>query len=165
MVDHAVGELRESVWALRSFPLKGQTFPEAIESLATHLGAGHPTRIAVRIEGDSLAVSDFVAGNLLLVIQEAIHNALQHGQPSSIEIAVAFDAASDVIDVTVRDDGSGFVPGTEAGPLQGHFGLQGMRERIEKLGGSIEIESDRDRGTTIRARVGNRPYDRDLDTE
>ena len=165
MVDHAVGELRESVWALRSFPLKGQTLPEAVRSLAAHLEEGCETRITVAMNGPETAVSDFVAGNLLLVIQEAAHNALQHAEPATIEVVLSFDPAADAIDVTVRDDGKGFTPGTQLGPLQGHFGMQGMRERVERLGGTLRIESVPGRGTTIHARVRTLPYDQEIEGE
>ena len=165
MVDHAVGELRESVWALRSFPLKGQSLPEAVRSLAAHLEEGCETRIDVAMTGSETAVSDFVAGNLLLVVQEAVHNALQHAQPATIEVVLSFDPASAAINVTVRDDGTGFTPGTQAGPLQGHFGMQGMRERVERLGGTLRVESAPGRGTVIHARVKNLPYDRQIEAE
>jgi signal transduction histidine kinase len=159
MVDHAIGELRESVWALRSFPLKGQTLPAAIESVAAQLGEGHAVHIAVCSTGAIGPVPDFVAGNLLLVVQEAIHNALQHAAPTTIDVLVTHDAAADAIEITIRDDGRGFVPGTQVGPREGHFGLQGMRERVERLGGILTLESEAGAGTTIRARVG------DLSTE
>ena len=162
MVDHAVGELRESVWALRSFPLKGQSLPEAVRSLAAHLEEGCETRINVAMTGPETTVSDFVAGNLLLVIQEAVHNALQHAQPATIEVTLSFDPAVDSIDVSVQDDGRGFAPGTQAGPLQGHFGMQGMRERVERLGGTLRVESGPGQGTTIHARVRALPYDQEI---
>jgi len=165
MVDHAVGELRESVWAMRNFPLKGQTLPEAIQSLIAHLAQGHTTRMTARTTGPETAVSDFVAGNLLLVVQEAVHNALQHAEPAAIEVVLSFDPPADAIDVTVRDDGKGFTPGTQAGPIQGHFGMQGMRERVERLGGTLRVESAPGRGTVIHARVKNLPYDREIEVE
>ena len=45
---------------------------------------------------------------------------------------------------------------------QGHFGIEGMRERVERLGGSLEIESTPSGGTTVRANVNRRVYDQDL---
>ena len=93
-----------------------------------------------------------MAGNLLLVVQEAIHNAIRHARPTRIDVTATF-AGSGAVTVTVRDDGRGFLPGTEAGPAQGHFGLQGMRERLERLGGTIAIESGPGAGTTITAHV------------
>jgi signal transduction histidine kinase len=165
MVDHAVGELRESVWAMRSFPLKGQTLPEAIQSLIAHLAQGHTTKMTAQTTGPETAVSDFVAGNLLLVVQEAVHNALQHATATAIEVVLSFDPPADAIDVTVRDNGKGFTPGTQAGPLQGHFGMQGMRERVERLGGTLRVESAPGRGTAIHARVKNLPYDLEIEVE
>ena len=53
----------------------------------------------------------------------------------------------------VADDGRGFEMGTQAGPRQGHFGLAGMRERAERLGGTLEIDSAIGQGTTVRASV------------
>jgi signal transduction histidine kinase len=165
MVDHAIGELRESVWAMRNFPLKGQTLPGAIQSLIAYLAQGHATRMTAQTTGPQTAVSDFVAGNLLLVVQEAVHNALQHADPAAIEVVLSFDPPADTIDVTVRDDGKGFTPGMQAGPLQGHFGMQGMRERVERLGGTLRVESMPGRGTVIHARVKNLPYDREIEVE
>jgi signal transduction histidine kinase len=49
----------------------------------------------------------------------------------------------------IRDDGRGFEIGTQAGPRQGHFGLAGMRERAERLGGTLEIDSAVGRGATV----------------
>jgi signal transduction histidine kinase len=111
------------------------------------------------------AVPDFVAGNLLLVVQEAVHNALQHAHATAIDVVLSFDPAADTIDVTVRDDGKGFTPGMQAGPLQGHFGMQGMRERVERLGGTLRVESAPGRGTAIHAQVKNLPYDREIEVE
>ena len=63
------------------------------------------------------------------------------------------------IELIIRDDGVGFTPGTQAGPLQGHFGLAGIRERMERLGGTLRIESAPGRGTTLTFRVPLRAYD------
>ncbi|NCA10660.1 sensor histidine kinase, partial [bacterium] len=76
------------------------------------------------------------------------HNAIRHGRPTRIDVDADFSADGSLA-LTIRDDGMGFEPGTEAGPAQGHFGLQGMRERLERLGGTITIESAPGAGTTI----------------
>jgi signal transduction histidine kinase len=104
------------------------------------------------MSGGAAELPNFVAGNLLLVVQEAIHNAIRHGQPTQVEVAADF-GNDGALAITVRDDGAGFLPGTEAGPAQGHFGLHGMRERLERLGGTLQIESSPGSGTTITAHV------------
>jgi len=151
------------VWALRTMPLVGHSFRESLESLISHLGKQRRERITARVEGTPFDVPNFVAGNLLLVIQEAIHNAMHHAQAETIDVSVVFDAATGSITAEVRDSGLGFDRATAAGPAQGHFGLQGMRERMERLNGHLSIESRPGGGTTVRAQAFKRDYDAELD--
>ena len=55
--------------------------------------------------------------------------------------------------MTVQDDGTGFEMGSQPGMASGHFGMQGMRERVERLGGTCDVTSTRGAGTTVTARV------------
>jgi signal transduction histidine kinase len=71
------------------------------------------------------------------VVREALHNVVKHAQASTVTIAI--DAVDGRLNFSVIDDGIGFDPAA-AGP--GHMGLQSMRERIERMGGTISIESD-----------------------
>jgi signal transduction histidine kinase len=163
MVAHAAEELRGSVWALRTMPVAGRSFRESLETIATQTGHGHPEQIAVRVAGIANDVPQFVAGNLLLVAQEALHNSVHHAGARQIEVMATGDAAAGSIELTVRDDGRGFALGSQLGPDQGHFGLSGMRERIDRLGGTFSIESRPGSGTTVRVVVPTRDYDRQID--
>lgn len=165
MVDHATKELRGSVWALRTMPVVGHSFPDSLQTLLNQLSLGRSERLCLDVAGKTFSVPNFVAGNLLLVAQEAILNALHHGRCSTVTTTVAFDEPQGAIDLTVRDDGAGFRIGTQAGPEQGHFGLQGMRERIERLGGTIAISSNPGAGTSVRIRLRTRDYDAELDAD
>jgi signal transduction histidine kinase len=165
MVAHAAEELRGSVWALRTMPVAGRSFRESLETIATQTGHGHPEQIAVRVAAMPKDVPQFVAGNLLLVAQEALHNAVHHAGARQIEVVATGDAAAGSIDLAVRDDGQGFTPGSQPGPDQGHFGLSGMRERVERLGGTLSIDSQPGSGTTVRAVVPTRDYDRQIDVD
>jgi signal transduction histidine kinase len=162
MLDHAVDELRSSVWALRSLPLNGQALPDALRALAERAGAGQAVRIDVQTAGELAHVPDFVAGNLLLAAQEALHNALKHGRPRTITMEARAADRPDWIALTVRDDGGGFPPGAQVGAAQGHFGIAGMRERMERLNGTIDIVSAPGQGTTVRFEVPLRSYDEEL---
>jgi signal transduction histidine kinase len=162
MVDHAATELRNSVWALRSLPLNGMELPEALGAIARRLGAGRSATIEVQADGNLSRVPDFIAGNLLLFVQEAIHNSLKHGRPRAVMIEIRMLEEPARISLVVRDDGSGFTPGAQAGVVQGHFGLQGMRERIERLDGSLRIHSAPGNGTTLHAEVPLRIYDDEM---
>ena len=159
MVDHALGQLHESVWMLRSLPLRNESFPVALRALVARTTENCGVRISIDIQGRLDDVSDVVAGNLLLVIQEALTNAIRHGRPASAMISLQADDAAGTINATVTDDGRGFVPGTQRGMEQGHFGMVGMRERIERLGGSLSIESSPGKGTTVQAVVSRTALD------
>ncbi len=159
ILDHAVKELRSSVWALRSLPLHGKGLPEALSAVAERAGAGHPVHIELRTDGDLSHVPDFVAGNLVLAAQEALHNALKHGSPHAITLEARPAEKPNWIVLIIHDDGVGFTPGQEAGANRGHFGLVGMRERIARLDGTLRIESAPGHGTTVRIEVPLRSYD------
>lgn len=163
MVEHAMRELRGSVWALRTVPLAGHSLAESLESLAAQSALGRSERITIAVDGTPFHVPNFVAGNLLLVAQEAIRNALHHAACRQVHVTARFDAAAAAIEIDVQDDGRGFDPAREPGPDRGHFGLQGMRERVERLGGTLAIASTPRSGTQVRARVLIRDYDSDLD--
>lgn len=106
---------------------------------------------SVTVTGEERELPDFIAGHLLLLAQESMTNAIKHGYPESIHIALEF--AEDSVQLRVHDDGAGFDPNHAPGLAEGHLGLQGMRERMKRLGGEVKVESSPGHGTTIRARV------------
>jgi signal transduction histidine kinase len=159
MVKHAADDLRNSVWALRTAPLAGQSFPDSLRSLVSQLGHETPGQIRLHLDGESFPLPRFVAGNLLLVAQEAIRNALHHAEATSIDVKVRFDAPAHRVGLFVADDGSGFEWGTQLGPERGHFGLQGMRERVEAIRGRFAVETAPGRGTRVTAEVAVQPVD------
>jgi signal transduction histidine kinase len=162
MVARGQEDLRGTVWALRVLPLKGRTFTDAMRTLAQQVGEGHGVKISVSGETIHPPMSEFVAGNLLLVAQEAMHNAAQHARPASVRVDIAVDPDGEWVRLTVRDDGVGFTLDPAAGPKAGHFGLPGMRERVERLGGSLRIETAPGQGTTVHVEVPLRPFDEEI---
>ena len=144
-------DLRRSIWNLRATSLEKNTLSEALLEVAADRSAGLSVEITVATEGAQHALTDLVAGNLLLLAQEGITNALKHAQPARIELRLVFSEGT--VTLVVRDDGVGFDPSTAEGPKEGHFGLQGMRERMKRLGGRIEIKSAPGRGTLLTATV------------
>ena len=162
MVQRGQEDLRGTVWALRVLPLKEHSLADALRTLGRKLGEGRPVAISVESEGALPKLTDFVAGNLLLVAQEAMHNALKHATPSHLDVRVVAADGGTSIDLTIRDDGTGFTPVDDAGPSSGHFGLKGMRERVEQFGGTLQVESAPGRGTRIHAVIPLKVYDDEL---
>lgn len=154
-------DVRRSVWNLRAQGLEGRSLTEALKQMVAALADSSSVEHQCEIEGAPTALPDFVAGNLLLLAQEAVTNALKHGKPRTIVVRVSF--ADTAVSLSVEDDGSGFMPGEAPGLSEGHFGLQGMRERVKRLGGTLEIRSEPGRGTRISAQVPTHSFDATLD--
>lgn len=152
MVRHAADDLRGSVWALRTQPFAGRSFSQSLEAIVRHFSCDGRGAVTLAATGTPFPLPKFVAGNMLLVVQEAILNARRHARATAIDVAVHYDPAAHAVTATVRDDGVGF-SGNAAGPEQGHFGLQGMRERVENLGGVLTIDTAAGRGTTVSAQI------------
>jgi len=149
MVDHAVRQLRGTVWALRAISPGNRPLADAIAELAGRLGDEHDVAITVRAETVDVALPDFLAGNLLLIAQEALLNAVRHAQARSIEVSFRMHATPAAVELVVRDDGLGFTPGAQGGGREGHFGIEGMRERADRIGGRFVLESEPGRGTQV----------------
>ena len=95
----------------------------------------------------SFPVSALVAAQLYRIAQEAVHNAVEHGGARKVEIDLAFDDGNLVL--TVRDNGKGF----DASAISNGMGLRIMRYRAQCVGGSCEVQSNRNKGTTVTSRV------------
>jgi signal transduction histidine kinase len=151
LLNRSREDLRRSIWNLRATDLESKTLAEALQEVAANRSEDLAVRIGVTCEGPEHALPESVAGNLLLFAQEGITNALKHARPTQIDLQLRF--TDGFVSLTVRDDGVGFEPASADGPKDGHFGLQGMRERMKRLGGVLKIESSRGQGTLITATV------------
>jgi two-component system, NarL family, sensor histidine kinase LiaS len=79
------------------------------------------------------------------VVQEALGNAVRHGNPATIELDVS--GAGDRVSLTIRDDGTGF---DLARIAERHgMGLELIRERVEELGGRVQVVTAPQQGTTV----------------
>ncbi len=151
LLDRSREDLRRSIWNLRANPLDQGTFVEALQQVAADRSVGITPQISVVSEGQPRPLEDFVAGNLILLAQEGITNAIKHAAAKQIGLKLAYGEKA--VSLTVWDDGRGFDPKNAAGLKEGHFGLQGMRERIKRLAGTFEIRSLPGQGTSILATV------------
>ncbi len=142
-------ELQSCLWDLRSRTFEERDMKEAIErAVAPHAG---DAKIKVRFNLPRARLLETTTHTILYIIRELVVNAVRHGHATSIHIAGAHE--NDVLLFSVADNGCGFVPKNAPGPLQGHFGLQGVRERIKPFRGKIEIESDASKGTQVRIQM------------
>ncbi len=119
------------------------SFRERLQSLLHGSGIQLHWRQAPALAGKGFGPEATL--QLYRILQEAFTNAIRHSQASNI----GFDAVLDdtQLRLTVSDDGVGFDP--QQPPPQGHYGLKGMRQRAERLGGMIETVASPGRGTTL----------------
>lgn len=85
---------------------------------------------------------------LYRIAQEALHNTIKHAQASSVELKL--ECGTDGITLEISDDGAGFDP---SGDFPGHLGLHSMRERAERLGGTLAVESVPGHGTHVHVKI------------
>ena len=138
-------ELRNCLWDLRN-----QSLDESDVSAAI-LRTLHPyldkTKLTIRFNVPRAKLTDHTLHALLRIIRELVSNAIVHGRAKHIWIAGGLDGKTLLF--SVRDDGSGFDPDAAPGSAQGHFGLQGIRERVRKFSGILKIESAPNRGCKV----------------
>lgn len=138
-------ELRNSLWDLRSRTFEELDMTEAVSrTIAPHLGK---TKALIRFNVKRDALSDTSAHTLLRTVRELVVNAVRHGNAHEIRIAGALNGGR--LMFSVCDDGHGFDPNTCPGADNGHFGLSGIRERINEMNGTMEIQSAPNAGTRI----------------
>ena len=142
-----VAELRRALLGLRSAELGDRPLAEALQSLCVQTGQRSGLEMACRAPANGPRLTPAAAEALWRVAQEALTNAERHAQARHVELCLELGPASVVLRVT--DDGRGLPPGAES--LPEHYGLKGMRERVEGLGGSLALRGGE--GTVVEARV------------
>jgi two-component system, NarL family, sensor histidine kinase DevS len=156
-VGDAIGRLEDEIGSLRGLitDLRPAALDEfgvlgALEALVERVGRnGLQVELEVDLTGGRRGAAGRHTAELesavYRIVQEALTNAAKHGGAATARVRVREDAG--LVQVTVHDDGAGFEPHATTGG----FGLVGMRERAELLGGSLRIDSAPGAGTTVSA--------------
>jgi signal transduction histidine kinase len=154
--DQAIFEGRDAVENLRSASFDDRALATSLSTLGVELGAEIEHQSAPQygllIEGRPRQLTAVVRDEVYRIVREAARNAYRHAHAQRIETEVTFTDAE--LRVRVRDNGRGIDPQVLAhGQKPGHWGLPGMRERIEALGGHFDVWSEKNAGTEIELRV------------
>jgi len=153
-VRELLSELRQVCAELRPPMLDSLGLGAALRSQAEEWGQHHRVETGLDLPADEILrqLPDEVALNLYRVTQEALGNVARHARAQRVDISLTWER--DQLCMTIRDDGLGFeVPETLHNlPARDHYGLVGMRERIELIGGTWSLESAPGQGTTVRVR-------------
>ncbi|MBI3345624.1 MAG: hypothetical protein HY020_00255, partial [Burkholderiales bacterium] len=139
--DDVVLEARDRVRGLRANGADGPGLLQALEALGQDLATGTGIIFRVASSGRPRELRPEASDELLCIGREALLNAFRHAQARQIEVELAFGVAELIL--SVRDDGIGIAPEVLArGHRPGHWGLPGMRERIEAMGGNLRLASE-----------------------
>jgi signal transduction histidine kinase/ligand-binding sensor domain-containing protein len=154
--DRAIGDGRDAVQNLRSTSYDDCDLAMSLSAIGTELGSGTESppkpHYRVVVEGGHRQLVPAIRGEAYRIAREAICNAYQHAKAAHIEVDVIFGDID--LTIRVRDDGIGLNPAVLArGQRLGHWGLPGMRERSESLGGQLSVWSDDSSGTEIELRI------------
>lgn len=152
-IESIIKDVRRLSQDLRPPALDTLGLIPALEGLASDIEKLSGININVTVCGSVRRFPSEVELILFRIVQEALRNVWRHSGATSAEVVVEFDAGETRI--TVRDNGRGFEVPEMVGDLlkDGRMGLAGMQERVQLLNGSLSVESQRGRGTTIVARV------------
>ena len=146
LAQEGIKEARRSVRALRSEAIELDSLDTALRRLLDKMLSAVNIRSEIVVEGQPYSIKSEIKVELYRIAQEAVTNILRYAQASEVCIQLFYE--TDTIYLQIKDNGIGFDITKSAG-----FGLLGMRERCDRLNGSLTIHSKSDRGTEIIAAV------------
>ena len=157
-------ELAAGITGLRR--LMAELRPAVLDEQGLEVALHNQVRAFEAISGVACAISTGLQGRLASdletvlyrVTQETLNNVGKHAGASRVTVSLAAENGS--VRLRINDDGVGFDPITASRLLgEGHFGLAGMRERVEMVGGHLSIDSAPGHGTTVDVEMANRPVE------
>lgn len=147
----SLAEARRSVNELRPELLESARLPEALAQAAQRWSALNGVPVEVTTTGEPLPLHPEIELVLFRTAQEALANIAKHAHASRVGLTLSY--MGDVVTLDLRDNGVGFEMRTESSPDGSGLGLTIMRQRANRVAGSIEIESEPGGGTAISVRV------------
>ncbi|WP_307834476.1 sensor histidine kinase [Paractinoplanes lichenicola] len=146
-------EARETVYAVQPAVLAEARLPDAIGAVARQWSQVNAVEAAVTTTGDARPLHADVEVTLLRTAQEALANVAKHARAGRVSLTLSY--MEDLVTLDVLDDGVGFDPEARRanGSRNGGFGLAGMRQRVQRLAGRLDIESEPGGGTAVSATV------------
>jgi len=134
-----INEAREAVWDLRHADGSATAIGPIIGDMTQQVSHEFGVPVEYRISGRPFDLDQSTAHELLMVVREALHNAIRHGQPAKVHVDIGFERKR--FRVQVRDDGCGFDPEVTSSQPNGHYGLVGIQERTKRIGGALVLNS------------------------
>jgi ligand-binding sensor domain-containing protein/signal transduction histidine kinase len=145
-IKATIDEARDAITTLRAQQPAPMDLVKSLKRLTERVGREYGVETALVVAGPSFELDQPATNALAMVVREAVFNAVLHANAQTIRVELEF--ASGELAIAVVDDGQGFTP--TAVLSEDHFGIRGMQERIDALGGRLAIESLPGMGTRVR---------------
>ncbi|HKQ72722.1 MAG TPA: sensor histidine kinase [Blastocatellia bacterium] len=146
--SQVIDDLSEIIYDLSPIQLDRLGLKGAIEDLLNNVGDSHELKITRDLDDIAGLLPKEAETNIYRIVQESVNNILKHSE--ACQMSVKMKKGPEFIELTITDDGKGFVPGqAQFGSRKGGLGLTGVTERTRLLGGLHSIESAPGRGTRI----------------
>lgn len=147
MASVAQSEMRALLLHLRPVHLEGKSLSDGLEELLEELRAKVPIEISSEIEAQ-IYLPKGIEDHLFRIAQEALSNTLRHSRATTVEVKL--QRRSELVRLTIRDNGVGFELNVKK---HASYGLISMEERVNELGGSLNIITAPEKGTRLEIRI------------
>jgi ligand-binding sensor domain-containing protein/signal transduction histidine kinase len=148
-IRSTINEAREAVWNMRQEREKEIDLIKALGGVVTQMSREYGNAVAFEHNLDRLDIGASGAHEILMTVREALYNSIQHSGTDRLALGVhVFNDGN--LTISVTDHGCGFCPDRTSVDKEGHYGIVGMRERMQRLGGRFELTSQIGAGTTVR---------------
>jgi signal transduction histidine kinase len=144
-VDHAIRDLRNYIFGLRPGILADRQLDQALKEMASEFGSRSGVVTVVDVDSQAASALASYASDVVQLAREALSNVSRHGAATTCRIALQRGEAG--LFLEIDDDGQGF----DLDVTSWGMGLNNLRERVESLGGVLQVESTPGEGTTVRA--------------
>ena len=147
----AIDEGREAIHNMRSSTEHANNLAQALRVAGDQMAAQGSAKFEVRVQGSSRDVHPILRDDVYRIALEALRNAFKHAEARAVEAEIVY---GDSLRVRIRDDGKGIDEATLAeGRRSRHYGLPGIRERAERIGGKLEVWTAPGAGTEIQLSI------------
>jgi len=148
--EGAIAEGREAIQNMRSSTATKNDLARALRVAGDQLAAQGSAAFEVKVQGSSRDVHPILRDDVYRIALEAMRNAFQHAEARAIEAEILY---GDSLRVRIRDNGKGIDAALMKEGRSGHYGLAGMRERAERIGGKLDVWTGASAGTEIQLSI------------
>ena len=159
VADEIYADIGESITGLRT-NVTDRGLSRALQDYVDQFEERHEIPTRLRTDGAADQLSPLAALQLFRLIQEALTNVRKHAAAEEVTVTLMADGSGH-LQVVIADDGQGFLPGPQRNGKVRPLGLTSMRERIEALGGTLQVQSRPGAGTQVTAIIPMPPTRRE----